>query len=105
MIVIGNNIAIAVIAPIAEEVFFRGALWARLEAEGKQPLLFCSVIWIVPHGIDGIAKMIYLIPNAIAFGLLRRLSSGVGFSIALHIAANLIAFNEVALAVHFGLRP
>jgi membrane protease YdiL (CAAX protease family) len=91
-----HSIAFAVavlLAPIAEEFFFRGWLWNALK-ERWNILLTASVVsalWIAAHWDQGIFAVAGLIPIAALLAVARHFGQSVRASLAVHIALNLAA--------------
>lgn len=85
----------AVIAPIIEEIFFRGYLWKVISDFGGGfyvKLIISSVVWAFLHGQYGLYDRAFLIVLGIILGILRNRSSGIYRCLLLHILINCTAF-------------
>ncbi len=98
--------AVAILlAPVAEELFFRGWLWTGLR-KTLTPIatsVITGVLWLACHLADGLLQPITLIPAAIILSLVRHHGASVRASIAVHFANNLfvpLAAVTVALIFH-----
>lgn len=93
---------IVVVAPIAEELFFRGWLWTALRRSwGPWPTALCTGgIWLAMHGLVGPERVPILIPAAILLSLARHYGGSVRASLPLHMANNgtAMAIQLIALA-------
>jgi tetratricopeptide (TPR) repeat protein/membrane protease YdiL (CAAX protease family) len=69
-----------VLAPVAEELFFRGWLWAALT----------SSLWLALHLGYGLWQPMVLIPAAIILSLARYIGGSPATSIPLHMIHNLV---------------
>jgi membrane protease YdiL (CAAX protease family) len=94
---------IAGLAPIAEELFFRGWMWTALRRYWTVwPTALCTGgIWLALHALEGAVRVPILLPAAILLSLARHYGGSVRASIPVHIANNLTAvgIQLVALAV------
>jgi uncharacterized protein len=80
-----------ILAPFAEELFFRGWLWTGLRQHWRAfptALLSCS-LWLITHIERGVLVPIILIPLAIILGFARHFC-GVRGSIVLHAIYNFV---------------
>ena len=83
-----------VLAPVSEEVFFRGWLWEALRQRGHTigAIVALTVTpWLLLHGIDSPGRIVFLIPAAVAFSLARYLGGGVLASMTVHVTNNVTA--------------
>ncbi|MCJ8507563.1 CPBP family intramembrane metalloprotease [Rhizobium lemnae] len=88
------------LAPIAEETFWRGYLWARLKARGYgdgliticTALLFAAVH--LPNSLDALTNYLFM---AFAFSLIRYFSGGIGLPIFFHAAMNFIVIRHIGV--------
>jgi membrane protease YdiL (CAAX protease family) len=82
---------IVVLAPISEELFFRGWLWTGLRRFWFPfpVMLATGTPWLLIHMLDGVALPLHLWPHAIMFSLARHFCGDVRASIGLHIVSNL----------------
>ena len=81
---------LGLIAPVAEELFFRGWLWTALRPSWSPAwTLSCtSGLWLAMHLSDGLWRPIMLIPAGIFLGLARHYGNSVRASLALHLLNN-----------------
>jgi len=83
---------IALIAPVAEELFFRGWLWTALRKSWSPTGTLCctSGLWLAMHVLDGTWRPLVLLPTGILLGLARHHGDSVRASLALHLMNNSI---------------
>jgi membrane protease YdiL (CAAX protease family) len=94
-------LALGLLAPIAEEMMFRGWLWTSLRQfwPGFACTLVAGLLWLVPHGFEGLTKVAVLTPVALLLGVMRQQSASLRAPILLHLALNL-----TSLTAPFALR-
>lgn len=84
-------LAIIVIAPISEEIVFRGWLFAGIAGRVRNPLwviVLTALFWAMVHTGQGFAKAAALVPVGIAFGLMRHRYQSLWPSICGHMLTN-----------------
>ena len=89
-----------VFTPVSEEMFFRGYLWARLQARGRSDglitictaLLFAAVHW--PNSLAALTNYLFM---AFSFSLIRYFSGGIGLPIFFHAAMNFIVIRHIGV--------
>lgn len=84
-------LALVVAAPIAEEMLFRGLLFATLAPVLKQPKLVIgatAVLWALIHAGQGWAKVVALVPVGLVLGAARYRTGSLWPGIAGHMALN-----------------
>jgi uncharacterized protein len=82
---------VAVLAPVSEELFFRGWLWEALRRRGHAPGITACLTatpWLLLHGIDAPGRILVLIPAAVIISLARDYGGGVRASLAVHVTNN-----------------
>jgi len=85
---------VAVLAPVSEELFFRGWMWEALRQRGyagAMTSVLTAVPWLLLHGIDSPGRILFLIPAALIFSLARYVGGSVLASLAPHLTNNLAA--------------
>ncbi|HTI44790.1 MAG TPA: CPBP family intramembrane glutamic endopeptidase [Candidatus Nitrosotalea sp.] len=89
------------LAPVAEEMMFRGWLWTALRRHwgGFLCTFVTGFLWVLTHFAEGPAKMAILAPVALLLGIARQSSASLRGPILLHLALNL-----TGLAAPFLLR-
>ncbi|HWT98548.1 MAG TPA: CPBP family intramembrane glutamic endopeptidase [Terriglobales bacterium] len=89
------------LAPVAEEMMFRGWLWTALRRHwgGFLCTFVTGLLWVLTHFAEGPAKMAILAPVALLLGIARQSSASLRGPILLHLALNL-----TGLAAPFLLR-
>lgn len=95
------------LAPLCEELFFRGWLWTGLRRHwgAAQVMLATALPWLLVHMADGgVQRPLFLIPAAILFSLARHLCGGVRASIVLHVLNNLLAVGLLGALALLGHR-
>jgi membrane protease YdiL (CAAX protease family) len=78
------------LAPVAEEMMFRGWLWTSLRQSwpGFACTLVTGLLWLLTHFSEGSTKMAILAPVALLLGLMRQQSASLRAPILLHLALN-----------------
>lgn len=78
------------IAPVAEELFFRGWLWTALRrCWGVWPTALCTAgLWLGIHALDGPVRALILLPTAILLSLARHYGGSVRASLLVHVVNN-----------------
>ena len=101
-LIVVRLILIGFLAPVAEELFFRGWFWTALRRSWSVwPTALCTGgIWVALHALEGMVRVPILIPAAILLSLARHYGGSVRASIPLHIANNVtaVAVQLVALS-------
>lgn len=94
------------IAPLSEELFFRGWLWTALRRSwGAWPTALCTgTIWLAMHALVGPVRVPILIPAAILLSLARHYGGSVRASLPVHMANNATAMAIQLLALAAGAR-
>ncbi|MGD0429548.1 MAG: type II CAAX endopeptidase family protein [Acetobacteraceae bacterium] len=96
---------VTVLAPVSEELFFRGWIWEALRRRGYAVAMtagLTAVPWLLLHGIDSPGRILILIPAAVVFSLARHIGRSVLASLAVHMTNNMTAVLMQAVAVLFG---
>jgi membrane protease YdiL (CAAX protease family) len=83
---------LALAAPLAEELFFRGWLWSALGKSWSpaRTLTWTSGLWLAMHALDGTWRSVILLPTGIILGLARHYGDSVRASLLLHVMNNSI---------------
>ncbi len=94
-----QGLLLVAVAPLAEELFFRGWLWTgfRAHRSARWTAVVTSFLWLLLHLPDGWAKPLYLIPTAVLLSLARHYCNSVRASILMHIVNNLVAFGLITI--------
>ena len=99
----GYVLMITVLAPISEELFFRGWLWTALRPSwGTWPTaLFTGGFWWISHAYYEPRALPFLFLTAVILSLVRHYTGSVRATIAVHMIENvrLVVMTLVALAV------
>jgi len=84
-------LVLGLLAPLAEEMLFRGWLWTGLRRSwpGFACTLATGLIWILTHFAEGPVKMAILAPVALLLGLARQSSASWRGPLLLHLALNI----------------
>lgn len=98
---IGLLLIVGILAPLAEEWFFRGWLWTGLRHYWDESLVAVATgcLWLAVHALEGLARPLFLIPLAISLSVARRCCGSVRASFILHLLNNMI-FLGLAFAAH-----
>ena len=94
-------VLITALAPVSEELFFRGWLWEALARRGHGMIsigLWTTLPWLLLHGLDSPGRVVFLVPAAVALFTARRLDGGVRASLAVHVVNNSAAVILEAVA-------
>jgi len=94
-----QGLFLVAVAPLAEELFFRGWLWTgfRAHRSARWTAVVTSLMWLLLHLPDGWAKPLYPIPTAILLSLARQYGNSVRASLLLHVVNNLVAFGLILI--------
>ncbi len=79
-----------IVAPIAEELFFRGWLWGRLRPHWR-PLATgaCTgVLFMLLHLTGGVLKPLFVLPTTVLLTLARHYGGSVRASLIVHVSNN-----------------
>lgn len=90
-------VLVAALAPIAEELFFRGWLWTALR-RSLGPILTAvatSLFWLSLHAPDGLIRPLLLLPMAIILAAARHFTGSVRGPIMVHIFNNAMAVSAL----------
>jgi hypothetical protein len=96
-------IAVVVFAPVFEEIFFRGFLFAgflnsRVGATGA--ILLTAVLWALLHATQyGIWELLVILGLGVAFGIVRWRTKPLYASLGMHSLWNLISMVQAALLI------
>lgn len=88
------------IAPVIEELFFRGFLWKTIGEWGGSlfvKVIISSLFWAFLHGQYDLWDRGFLILLGGILGVLRSRSSGIYGSVLLHVVINCIAYVQTLL--------
>ncbi|MCB1437705.1 MAG: CPBP family intramembrane metalloprotease [Rhodobiaceae bacterium] len=92
-------LGIVILAPLSEEIVFRGWLFAGLMERLRSPLwtiVLTTAFWALVHTGQGFAKAAALIPVGLALGLIRHHSGSLWPSIAGHMLMNALGLAYMA---------
>jgi membrane protease YdiL (CAAX protease family) len=86
-----NAVVVVLLAPVAEEIFFRGWMWngLRRQWDALPTALVTSAFWLILHIERGIAATAALIPIALILALAKQIGKSVRATIPLHAIYNL----------------
>lgn len=81
---------VVLLAPLAEELFFRGWLWTAMRKYWSAPLVMLTTggFWLILHLPEGLNRVVLLVPVAICIGLTRHFCGSVRASYAIHLTYN-----------------
>jgi membrane protease YdiL (CAAX protease family) len=81
---------LAVLAPVVEELFFRGWLWSALRKTWSPGLTmtWTTGLWLGMHFMDGSLRPLILLPTGILLALARQYGDSVRASMVLHLMNN-----------------
>ena len=83
-------VLIVILAPLGEELFFRGWLWTGLRRVWSPFAVSCVTggLWLSLHFGNGLLYPLFLIPAAILFSVIRHVGGSVRASILAHVINN-----------------
>lgn len=87
-----------IIAPICEELFFRGYLWLKLRNHhyNDKLIVFCTtVLYIIPHVPNSLSAFLDYSLIGFFLGIIRYFSGGILLSCAFHMAMNFIVISGI----------
>lgn len=94
------TVDICLTAPIVEELFWRGYLWARLQARGYGDGLvtICTaLLFAAAHTPDNFILFTHYLMMGLSFSLIRYFSGGIGLPIFFHAAMNFIVIRHIGV--------
>jgi membrane protease YdiL (CAAX protease family) len=86
---------VVVVAPVAEELFFRGWLWVGLRGHWSAvpTAVLTGLLWDAIHIEGGIVRPLLLLPVALILSTARHFGESVRAPIALHALYNIIVLS------------
>lgn len=90
-----------VIAPIAEELFFRGYVLRRLAPIGQRQAIFLSAVFFSAFHMN-VAQFIYTFIAGLMFGYLATLTGQLKYTMIFHAINNLISIGVSAVEYFIG---
>ena len=97
-------LALIVVGPLAEELFFRGFLFAGIRHSKAGPagaILITSLIWSAMHMQYDIYGITVIFMGGLLLGYVRFKSNSIYPPIAMHVLQNIIATIEVVVYLKF----
>jgi membrane protease YdiL (CAAX protease family) len=93
-------IELALVAPVVEELFFRGWLWSALDRvwHAVPTAVVTGGLFLLIHAPSGVGRVIILLPLTILLSVARYRCDSVRASLALHMINNGLVLAEVWLA-------
>lgn len=95
-------VAVVVLAPVSEEIFFRGFLFQGFQSTFLKPagaVLVTSFLWAIIHMQYDYYDIIYIFIIGLLLGIARIKTKSIFTAIYLHGFMNLVATVETAIAV------
>lgn len=95
-------LAMGLAAPVFEEIFVRGFIFAGLESSrvgGPGAVVVTALLWTVVHSQYGLYELAIVFVMGLILGAARLRTGSVIACIAMHVLANLVATVEVAVTV------
>jgi membrane protease YdiL (CAAX protease family) len=92
-------IALVIVAPIVEEILFRGLLYGKMRKSGLNVVvstLVVSVLFAVVHGQLNVGIDVFML--SVVMCLMREYTGGIGTSIIIHMMKNALAFYVLFIA-------
>jgi membrane protease YdiL (CAAX protease family) len=86
-----GSLLVVVLAPLAEELFFRGWLWTGLRKHwsARPTGLVTAAIWLVLHLERGVGYVVLLLFPAVMLTIARQVGKSVRSTVAMHAIYNL----------------
>ncbi len=100
-VVIIRSIGIIVLAPVAEELIFRGLLFnrlSRLRTGEIGAVIITTVFFAAAHYQYGLSDMLYIVYLGLLLGIVRWRTGSVFLTITMHMIANTISVVEFLVA-------
>ena len=97
-------LSMVVVAPVTEELFFRGFLhrgWAPSWLGVSGTIVVTSALWSVLHQQYNALGILFIFVMGLIFGWLRQRSGSTTLPIVLHTLNNLLATSLVAINVEW----
>ena len=96
----GYCVAVVVVAPVSEELFFRGWLWEGLRRHwGVWPTAALTAgLFTLAHATTSLYKPLMVLPLAVLLSVARHVGGSVRASLALHALNNGVAAGMVLLS-------
>lgn len=93
--------ALAVLAPLAEELFFRGWMWAALRQHWGvwATAITTGVLFLAMHLENGLLTVILLVPMAVMLSVARAVGGSVRASVIMHCLYNVGVAGTLWLAL------
>lgn len=91
-------ISICIMAPIFEELIFRGLAFSRLQYSKAGPIgaiIVTSIFFTIIHIQYELMILVFLFPTALLYGFIRYKTDNVTYCIALHILCNSLSTFEL----------
>jgi len=95
-------LAFIIIAPVVEELFFRGFLFKGIEHSKLGPagaVVITSLLWSIMHVQYDVYSIISLFTGGLLLGLARAKSNSIYTPIVMHILQNIIATIETIIYI------
>lgn len=93
-------LAFVIVAPLTEEIFFRGFLFKGIEGSKMGPVgavIITSLVWAVMHTQYDVYGMVSIFLGGLLLGFARVKSNSIYPPIIMHVIQNIIATIEVAV--------
>jgi len=100
-VVIIKSIGIILLAPVAEELIFRGLLFDRLSLMKTGPIgaiVITAVFFTVAHYGYSVSDLSYILMLGLLLGIVRWRTGSVYLTIIMHMIANIISVVEFLIA-------
>ncbi len=94
--------AIICLAPLFEEIFFRGFMFAGIRHSrlgGPGAIVITALVWACIHMQYDVYQVSHIFLGGLLFGMARLKTESVYMTIAMHVIWNIIAMVETAIAV------
>ena len=93
MWILPGLVLVVILAPLGEELFFRGWLWTGLSRVWHPvPVAFVTGgLWLSLHVGNGLLYPLFLVPAAVMFSVIRHVGGSVQASIMAHVINNGLA--------------
>ncbi|GGF46318.1 hypothetical protein GCM10007301_02280 [Azorhizobium oxalatiphilum] len=81
---------IVLLAPVAEELFFRGWIWTELSRKWSAPgvMLATALPFLLLHGVTDVGRVLVLLPVTALLTLARHFGGGIRASLLCHVFYN-----------------
>lgn len=93
-------VSIGILAPVLEEIIFRGVIYRRLEKSrlgARGAIIITSVVFTLIHFHYAWQVLLVLLPGSFVLGLVRYKTGNLNYCIAIHCLGNILALIAIGI--------